>query len=247
MILPPELVDKIITYLRHDKRTLGNCSLVAKPWTYSSQKLLYTSVRITPSRYQTWQEIASPTSAKLLQHARSLAYYKLQSLHDFQEEYLKSFHRLQHLTLDRVCNVDFNAVSLFPALQNTLSSLSLSRLSLTLDTLVSFLSHFPNLRAFHLSEPTFTAEHRTVPLPSTPPRGTLRLSTFSTKSTDILLRTLTELKPEYDKLEIFEVRNRFTSHVNPIVSTCERTLTHLNLGPHECKLHTLHHSNTSIA
>ena len=100
--LPPELVDEILIHLRHDKKALCHCSLVAKSWTYSSQKLLYARVHITPSAYQTRQEIASPTSTELLQHVHSLTCHQFQSLHDLHKDYLESFHRLQRLTLDDV-------------------------------------------------------------------------------------------------------------------------------------------------
>ena len=123
--LPPELVDEILIHLRHDKKALCHCSLVAKSWTYSSQKLLYARVHITPSAYQTRQEIASPTSTELLQHVHSLTCHQFQSLHELHKDYLKSFHRLQRLTLDGVDGVDSDVVNLFPAFQNTLSSLSL--------------------------------------------------------------------------------------------------------------------------
>ena len=144
MILPLELLDDILIHLQLDNQALQNCSLVARSWTYPSQKLLYTRVIITPSRYQTWQEIASPTSANLLRHVQILMCREFQSLHDLHDDYLKSFHHLQYLSLDH--HVDLDTTSLFPAFQNTLSSLSLSHVSLTLDAFIKLLSYFPKLR-----------------------------------------------------------------------------------------------------
>ena len=50
--LPCELVDEIVTHLRCDERALRNCSLVARSWTYPSQKLLYARIYITPETYK---------------------------------------------------------------------------------------------------------------------------------------------------------------------------------------------------
>ena len=237
--LPPELVDDILTHLRHDNQTLQNCSLIAKSWTYSSQKLLYADIRITPSTYRTWQEIASPTSAELLQHTHSLTCRRFDSLYDLHEDYLKSFHRLQELNLDQVYNIELDAVKFFPAFQNTLLSLSLSQVSLTLDALIELLGYFPNLREFRLNGPTtFCAEHRKTPLPSIPPRGTLSLSCISPESTNILLQGLCELEPEYDELRVVEVFNRSNSRIRSIISTCEKTLKRLSFYP--CTFHALH-------
>ena len=235
MIFPPELVDEILIHLRHDKQALQNCSLVAKSWTYSGQKHLYTDIRITPSTYRIWQEIASPTSAELLRHAHSLICYQSQSLHDFHEDYFKSFHRLQFLSLERIRDIDLDAVHFFLAFQNSLSSLSLIHVSLALGALIKLLGYFPNLRKLYLNELTFCAEHRTTPPPSIPPRGKLSLSTFSAKNADILLRCLCELELEYDELYIYKVHGNIL-HIHSVVSACAKTLTHLKLGHRNRKL-----------
>ena len=232
--LPPELVGEILTHLEHDNQALQYCSLVAKSWAYPSQKPLYTRVIVTPPAYRTWQEIASPTSAKLLRHVHSLTCRQFQSLCDFHEDYLKSFHHLQCLALDNIGNVELNAVDLFPSFQNTLSSLSLFQVSLTLDVFIKLLGYFPKLRDLYLNDPTFCAEHRITPSPgSTPPRGSLSLCRLSAESMDILLRGLCGLEPQYDKLAIFSS----SSHAHSIISTCEKTLTHLKLGPPDCTLY----------
>ena len=249
MILPQELVDEILVHLQHDIQALENCSLVAKSWTYPSQKLLYTYVFICPFKYETWQEIASPATAKLLQHVHSLHCFRFNSLHDFHEDYLKSFHRLQKLDLDEVDHFELDAVNLFPAFENSLSSLLIYHLSFNLDAFIKLLCYFPNLRYLQLFDLTFDTEHLTTPPPSsTPLRGTLSLHAFSLENTDILLRVLCQLELEYDKLEIDGVLvDHSPSHVRSIISTCGKTLTHLKLGPHDGKLHTLYNSITSIA
>ena len=242
MALLPELVDEALVHLRQDKQALRNCSLVAKSWTYPSQKLLYTDVFLTPLTYQTWQEIASPTSAKLLRNVHSLTCHQFNSLHEFHEGYLKSFHRLQCLTLNRVGNLNLDTVNSFSAFQNTLSSLSLIYVSLTLDAFITLIGYFPKLRELRLSEPTFDSDNRTVPPPSTPPRGSLRVTTITP---NILLRELCELELEYDGLEIFDIPGNSKSHTRSVISTCEKTLKHLKLYP--CTPRTLHNSITRTA
>jgi hypothetical protein len=138
--------------------------------------------------------------------------------------------------LDRIHNIDLDTVNLFPAFQNTLSSLSLLRVSLTLDAFAKLLGYFPNLRELILSGPTLCVEHRTIPLPSiTPPRGRLSLSFFSPESMDTLLRGLCELAPEYDEPKIFEVSTPSISRIPSIVSACAKNLKRLKLHP--CTLH----------
>jgi hypothetical protein len=235
MALLPELVDETLVHLRHDNQALRNCSLVAKSWTHPSQKLLYADVRVTPSTYQTWEEIASPASTELLQHVHSLTCYHFNSLHEFHEDYLKSFHHLQCLTLYGIGSIEPNALDLFLAFQNTLSSLSLILVSFNLDTFIGLLGYFPRLRVLCFDHSKFQTEHRTVAPPSTPPRGTLRLTLSSDRDASILLRGLCELDLEYDQLEIHEVR-RNASPVHSLISACEKTLTHLELGLNDCKL-----------
>jgi len=81
MALPPELVEGIPSYLRHDRRALQRCSLVAKLWSYPSQKLFFASVKLTPETLQLWRGNVSPTSAELLQYVRTLACVPFYPIH----------------------------------------------------------------------------------------------------------------------------------------------------------------------
>ena len=246
MILPQELVDKILVHLRNDNKALRNCSLVAKSWTYPSQKLLYTNFVISPIKYGTWQEIASPTIAELLQHVYSLHCLWFNSLYDFHEDHLKSFHRLQELYL-YYGSFKSDAANFFPAFQNTLSSLFLINFVFTLDAFIKLVCYFPNLRVLHLRAPAFGTEHLTTPPPSsTPIRGTLSLCLFSLGSVDTLLRALLELELEYEELEVVHATGN-PSHVRSFISRCEKTLKRLKLGPKDCKLQKLHNNTASIA
>ena len=238
MIFPPELVDEILAHLRHNRKTLRHCSLVAKSWAYSCQKLLYTRIYITPLAYDIWRGIASPTSAELYRHVRSLTIRQTWALPDSYEDYLKSFYRLQHLTLVEVIDINLDIVNLFLPFQNTLSSLSLCYVSLTSDAFIKLLGYFPNLRVFRLTAPTFYSNPRTVPPPPTPLRGTLRLSDSFGKKGDTLLRQLCDLKLEYDELDLHRVSS-CTPRIHSLVSACEKTLTRLTLSSWNSKFHAL--------
>ena len=63
----------------------------------------------------------------------------------------------------------------------------------------------------------------------------LSLSACFGRDADILLQRLCELELEYDELYIYEVHGN-TSHTHSVVSACAKTLTHLKLGPDDCKL-----------
>ena len=60
------------------------------------------------------------------------------------------------------------------------------------------------------------------PPPSTPPRGTLRLFLSSSEHAGISLQRLCKLEPEYGELDIYETRGSNTSHIHPVISSCER-------------------------
>ena len=244
MALPCELVDEIVTHLRCDERALRNCSLVARSWTYPSQKLLYARICITPETYKTWQEIASPTSAELFHHVLSLTFSRFQSLYALHEYHLESFHRLRHLALHNIGDIESNTVDLFPAFQNTLSSLSLHRVRLTLDTFIKLLGYFPNLKQLTLHDSAFDPERWATPLPSTPPRGKLTLSALSEEDTGALLWGLRQLEPEYDELNFLEV---YGNSIHSIISTCNKTLKRLQLSRRVCKFHTIFKTSRALS
>ena len=142
MTLPFELVDEIITHLQHDKRALQNCSLVAKSWTYPSQKLLFASIVLTPEIYKKRQENGPPSSA-VLQHVRTLTCHRFSLFGVLQGDFLKSLHRLQDLALYGRVHIDPIAPNQFLAFQDTLSSLTLYRVSLTRSTFICLIAISP--------------------------------------------------------------------------------------------------------
>ena len=235
MALPPELVEEILIYLRHDKRTLLNCSLVAKSWIYTSQKLYYWDQCFTPETYRTWQETASPTSTELLQHVRLLTCSLFTSLDDFHRDHLKLFHRLQHLTLTRIGSIRPDVIDLLSASLNTLSLLHLCYVSVYDSILAKFIDCFPNIRELHIDQATIEEDDSTSPSASRPPRGKLRLNCLRARDMAVLSSCLSKLELEYDELEVASSLNRPYLYLPPIVYGCGKTLARLELEPLESK------------
>ena len=235
MALPLELIDEILTYLQDDKRTLHNCSLIAKSWVFPSQKLLYARVCLYPVNYQKWQETVSPMGAEPLRHVRALKCCFFYSLYPSYGSYFGSLHRLQCLALCSITHIESGVTNLFTAFQATLWLLYLGHLSLTWGTFINLVDYFPNLRELRLIKSSFEGDHRAIPPFSRPPRGKLCLIALSSEDMSILSTVLSASELQYDELEIIKVVDQTPSHVRPILSACGKTLKHLVLDPQGCK------------
>ena len=150
---------------------------------------------------------------------------------------------LRHLALHNIGDIESNTVDLFPSFQNTLSSLSLHRVRLTLDTFIKLLGYFPNLKQLTLHDSAFDPERWATPLPPTHPRGKLTLSALSEEDTDALLWGLRQLEPEYDELNFLEV---YGNSIHSIISTCNKTLKRLQLSRRVCKFHTIFKTSRAL-
>jgi hypothetical protein len=233
--LPPELVNEILIYLRNDKQTLLNCSLVAKSWTYMSQKLRYWDQRFTPETYRTWRESASPTSTELLEHVRSLTCSLFTSLDDFHCDHLKLFHHLQHLTLTRIGSIQSDVINLLSDSQNTLSLLHLCHVTIQDSMIAKFIDYFPNLRELHIDHATIEKDDLTTPSASRPARGKLRLNCLWDRDMAVLSSCLSKLELAYDELEVASSLNQPDVYLPPIVYGCGKGLACLEIEPLESK------------
>ena len=231
MTLPYELVDEILIYLQYDKQALRNCSLVEKSWTYPSQKRLFISIIFTPPDiHKARQEFASSPGVEVTQHVRTLTCSQFCSLHVIHGPQFRSFHRfhrLQHLVLRNIGHIASNAPNQFLAFHDSLSSLSLDRVSLAWGTFVGLVNCFPNLSRLHFGNSLFEPDRLPAPPFSRPPRGKLRLSALHSKHFGILCLGIVGLELEYDQLEFIDTSD--SSHVHHVISACEKTLTHLTL------------------
>ena len=231
MSLPPELVDKILTHLQHDKRALRTCSLVAKSWAYPSQKLLFASIYLTPKIYERRLENASSMSTEVLRHAHTLTCRQFFPYNFPSGDYLKSLHRLQHLTLGNMGHIVSIPPDLFLGFPETLSSLSLDWVLIPWSTFVGLIDYFTHLRELHFHRSSFGTDSFDVPPLSRPPRGKLW---FSESDLSTLSQGIAGLYPEYDQLEIIPHCPSECSHVQHIIAACEKTLTWLRLHLRRC-------------
>ena len=234
--LPLELVEDIFNYLQHDKETLATCTLVVKSWIYPSRKHLFASVNLTSETYGMWQESFPSKRAELVRHVRALTCSRFTRLCASHGDYLVSLPHLQRLALRQFTYLGTNTPELFLAFQNTLFSLSIYRVTLTLGTFVKLVDYFPNLRELYFSESSFIDDFQPTPPFSRPPRGKLHLSTLSVSNTTTLSSALSgPAVLEYDELEIINVIDRPPTRVQPIISACEKTLTRLKADLEDCK------------
>ncbi|KAF9645186.1 hypothetical protein BDM02DRAFT_3189917 [Thelephora ganbajun] len=207
MHLPEELLDEIFSHLSpYDRRSLQNCSLVAKPWLQPSRRLLFARIFIGSTTYQSWLNNVSPTNNGLLRHVRSLAYIVEGDGCGFSllRDYLPSFFRLQRLAFSftKIGPTIYNHLEWFSAFQRTLSSLSLSLVSITWSAFVALVGYFPNLRDLNIFKTLFQVDDPAVPPPPHALRG--RLSITSTNGIGFPVDRLCGLKLEYEELGMYE-------------------------------------------
>ena len=110
MSFPQELIEEILSYLSsRDKRSLRNCSLVAKSWINPSRRRLFKTVVIGTRDLQSWLDKISPSNTELLCHVRSFCFSGLDwsSFARFTDikdlyVYFRSFRRLHTIRLSGV-------------------------------------------------------------------------------------------------------------------------------------------------
>ena len=237
MALPSELVDEILIHLQHDKQALQNCSLVARSWAHSSQKLLFVSANLTPKTYQKWREEAPPASAEVLQNVRTLTCLRFYFFGILDLDSFRSLHHLQRLTLREIVHIEPNTPNIFLVFQDTLSSLSLDHVSLAWSTFTSLIDYFPNLRELNFGRSSFETGYFPVPSLSRPPRGKLSLSMLPERTFHPLSRQISQLELEYDELEMLDLFDQTgpLSHVEHIISACKKTLERLRVDLLHCE------------
>ena len=140
MNLPRELLGETLNHLFSDHgQSLRSCSLVSKSWRGFSQRLLFTHTSINDDTYESFLNTISPTNPAL-RHVRSLTYFTLKfgedgpNRHAYAlQDHLPSFFQLQSLTLQYVDvgPTILERLHLFPAFQDTISSLVIMEVSIT--------------------------------------------------------------------------------------------------------------------
>lgn len=165
--LPWELFDEIISYLG-DKKSLRNCSLVARSWEYTSRKHLFNTVRVTGGKLKTWLNGTSQGShGRFLNHIRHLScsleclstswLVKLDLKHGALLNHFSSLSKLRRLDLQAThISLSLEKTELmFSALKTTLSHIALLDCEVLEGLLPTLINCLPNLKCLYLIEVCF--------------------------------------------------------------------------------------------
>ena len=191
--LPQELLDGIITCLPlADKRSLQNCSLVAKSWTNSSQKRLFQSITLPPGRLQLWLDSIWRDNIVPFKHTRqltciaddfSMVWQMRATADDTFCDRFRPFRQLSCLTLD-FTDVELPPqIDSPPAFGHLLLTITLSHCEIKHSGLVALINHSPNLLCLYIINSRYSRSDERTPPPS---RTNLRGLYLETVSVDIL-------------------------------------------------------------
>lgn len=192
MTFPPELIDRILKYLRDDPRSLSASSLVSKVWTSWGRAYLFESVHLAPPNLRRWVENISPDIDGPASYTRTLTLEEYRLLpwinpqySDFPLSNLASFTNVRFLTLVQWNATLFNDASLEPYFGHfgkSVGALNLRFCTLEPPTLYNFLSLLPNVQDLGIACPSPSGSFYTMPdVPEVTPsfRGTLSLADFN--------------------------------------------------------------------
>lgn len=239
MILPPELIDRILKSLRDDPESLMAAGLVSKAWTGWSQAYLFETVHLRPPNLPRWfrdvpQDPDGPTShtrALTLEEYRLTPWINPQYL-DFPLSNLTSFRDVRSLTLVQWNATLFRGTSPEPYFGHFGKSLRTLRLRFcTLDptTFFDFLSILPNVQDLEIAYLfPHSATPNTVPdVPNVTPDfgGTLSLADLS--SGHLLLRALAALPLRFTTICIQGCTFHESDVYQMLLSSCQDTLVSL--------------------
>jgi len=164
MTFPPELIDRILKYLRDDPQSLSAASLVSTAWASWGQAYLFESVHLAPPNLQRWVENVSPDVDGPASYTRTLTLeeYRLSpwinpQSSDFPLSNLTSFSNVRSLTLIQWNATLFNGGSSEPHFGHfgkSLGALSLRFCTLEPATLFNFFSLLPNVQDLEIACPS---------------------------------------------------------------------------------------------
>ena len=210
--LPPELLDKILSYLPSDgQQSLRNCSLVAKSWLSPCRRHLFKAVYIRTTTLKSWRDNIPPTNDGLLQHVRTLGYISdnrcmqrgcwPEIYVNVPWDYFPSLRQLQHLYLGsvRLPSSIYWATWMFSAFRHTLSQLTLGSCDITTCAFVTLINYFPNLNRLDLACPLLKVDAKSPSPLSRPKLGQLRISKVFESGLRLLDR-LSELGLAFDEI-----------------------------------------------
>jgi hypothetical protein len=239
MILPPELIDRILRSLRDDPKSLMAAGLVSRAWAGWSQAYLFESVHLKPPNLPHWLKDvpqgpdgpASHTRALKLEEYRLIPWINPQYL-DFPLSNLASFRNVRSLTLAQWNDTLFRGVSpepYFGHFGRSLRALSLRFCTLDPATFFDFLSLLPNVQdlgiAYLFLHPDTLDTIPDVPNVTPDLGGTLSLADIA--SCRFFLKVLAALPLRFTTICIRGCTFREPDAYQMLLSSCRDTLVSL--------------------
>jgi len=238
MDLPPELLDEIVGHIPPgDKRSLRNCSLVAKSWVYPSRRHLFHTLWME-TYSESWLRSISQTNAEVLQHVRSLTCRTPQAPNsprittdpmNFLHNYSPSLRQLERLTLTVGSLGSLAQIGTPSAFKHTLSYLCLWMCTIKVSTIVTLVNYYPNLAHLELNGPTHDeADDQPIP-PLSRPLQKLTATDLRNDSYLGLVDQLMRQRPQCDEVTIKAYSLMSNSLPQRIIDGVEASIKRLNL------------------
>ena len=241
--LPQELIDKIIDEVAQQgplTRTLYTCSLVQKRWVKRCRSHLFRSLSLYRlDDFQDWIKTFPPGPNSLHHHILYLSYRQgsailgPKQLLDLYPDHFTSFTRLETLQIFNLSLRQFNSTSMkraFGPVGSSMRTLVARDVTLTLNSLLMFLLHFPHLQSLDLGDNlNMLPENKKRPpdLPSF--AGELSLVSMGSAQGPFVLE-FSKLPLRYSELDIeFRWNSEILNAMAHLILTCSRTLETLAL------------------
>ena len=233
--LPPELVDHIVDHLHDDPTALKACCVVAKSWVPRTRSHLFARVKFDTSKnpVEHWMKIFPDPLNSPAHHTRSLSICGLPVFTSPDVDvrgWIRTFHNLVHLHLDRITWEDHEAPLVpFHGLSPTVRSLRLTRTSFEVFDLIC---SFPFLEDLVITSilPESGGAERNAHLVSSPKlTGSLGLKVL--KGIRPVVRRLLDFPNglHFADITVLCLNGEDTTSAKALVSKCSDTLESITL------------------
>ena len=240
--LPQELIDKIIDEVAQCNftNTLHACCLVQKRWVERSRSHLFKEISLyTTDHFRDWIKLIPPGPNGPYRHVRSLTYRQgtavigPKQLLDIYPGRFTSFMKLEHLQIFNLSLPRFTPTSMkksFGPVGSFVRTLVVHNTTLTLNSLLMFLVHFPRLEALHIGDNLKTTPEKKKPPQNLPDlTGELILASAGSVHRSFVLE-LSNLPLRYSELDVeFRWNSDILNAVAHLILTCSPTLEKLTL------------------
>ena len=231
--LPQEIVEQIIDMLVGDPNSLLSCSLVSTSWVHRSRHHLLAHIKLNSlSDLQLWFTVGLEPSSH---HVRSLdlaqdefRWIAPETLATIPNDFTP-FYNVRSLSLTGMDLTLFDERSLtrfFGNFSERLTSLSVNGLTAHPDTLLFFISMFPNLDNLKLDYLTMGRTKSTAPFryPAATPkfRGKLTLSNLKANGTS-MISPFADLPLAFDDVSLENCRFETPKPLNDLFVACQET------------------------